>query len=87
MTLTDTASDGFPRIYTFGEIDFHKVLVMDLLGPSLETLFQSCGRCFSIKTVAMLAQQMVRHDYCPFRPFHVLASPHLTPFLAWPINS
>ncbi|KJR88618.1 uncharacterized protein SPSK_10757 [Sporothrix schenckii 1099-18] len=50
---------GIPRIYTFGEMDLHKVLVMDLLGPSLETLFQDCGRRFSIKTVAMLAKQMI----------------------------
>lgn len=38
----------------------HKVLVMDLLGPSLESLFQDCGRRFSLPTVAMLALQMVR---------------------------
>ncbi|CAK7230961.1 hypothetical protein SBRCBS47491_007768 [Sporothrix bragantina] len=51
--------DGIPRIYTFGEMDFHKVLVMDLLGPSLESLFQDCSRRFSLKTVAMLALQMI----------------------------
>ncbi|CAK7217302.1 hypothetical protein SCUCBS95973_003101 [Sporothrix curviconia] len=51
--------DGIPRIYTFGEMDFHKVLVMDLLGPSLESLFQDCNRRFSIKTTAMLALQMI----------------------------
>ncbi|CAK7218625.1 hypothetical protein SEUCBS140593_003610 [Sporothrix eucalyptigena] len=51
--------DGIPRIYTFGEMDFHKVLVMDLLGPTLENLFQDCGRRFSLKTVTMLAKQMI----------------------------
>ncbi|CAK7272335.1 hypothetical protein SEPCBS119000_005069 [Sporothrix epigloea] len=50
---------GIPRIYTFGEMDMHKVLVMDLLGPSLETFFQDCGRRFSLATVAMLALQMI----------------------------
>ncbi|KAL1899533.1 hypothetical protein Sste5346_002934 [Sporothrix stenoceras] len=40
-------------------MDFHKVLVMDLLGPSLENLFQDSGRRFSIKTTAMLAKQMI----------------------------
>ncbi|CAK7262950.1 hypothetical protein SEPCBS57363_000319 [Sporothrix epigloea] len=50
---------GIPRIYTFGEMDLHKVLVMDLLGPSLESLFQDCGRRFSLTTVAMLALQMI----------------------------
>ncbi|OAA65507.1 casein kinase 1 [Niveomyces insectorum RCEF 264] len=50
---------GIVNIYSFGELDFHKVLIMDLLGPSLETLFQRCGRRFSIRTVAMIAKQMI----------------------------
>mgnify|MGYP001810000186 CR=1 FL=1 len=34
---------------------------MELLGKSLEDLFQSKGGKFSIKTVCMLADQMVRN--------------------------
>lgn len=50
---------GIPQIYHFGQEGLHNILVIDLLGPSLEDLFDMCGRKFSTKTVCMAAKQMV----------------------------
>jgi casein kinase 1 len=38
---------------------FH-VMVMDLLGPSLEDLFQNCSRSLDLKTVLLIAIQMIK---------------------------
>jgi casein kinase I family protein HRR25 len=40
---------------------FH-VMVMDILGPSLEDLFQACKRQFDLKTVLLIGIQMVNSN-------------------------
>ncbi|MCL7045646.1 hypothetical protein MKW94_022467, partial [Papaver nudicaule] len=50
---------GVPNVRWFGVEGDYNVLVMDLLGPSLEDLFNFCSRKLSLKSVLMLADQMI----------------------------
>eukprot|EP00262_Sarcandra_glabra_P002792 TRINITY_DN1317_c0_g3_i1.p1 TRINITY_DN1317_c0_g3~~TRINITY_DN1317_c0_g3_i1.p1 ORF type:complete len:475 (-),score=84.66 TRINITY_DN1317_c0_g3_i1:524-1948(-) len=50
---------GIPNVRWFGVEGDYNVLVMDLLGPSLEDLFNFCSRKLSLKSVLMLADQMI----------------------------
>ena len=54
---------GIPSIKWCGAEGDYNVMVMELLGPSLEDLFNFCSRKFSLKTVLLLADQMVTHTH------------------------
>lgn len=61
---------GIPSVKWFGSEGDYNVLVIDLLGPSLEDLFNYCGKKFSLKTVLMLADQMLhRLEYMHSRSY------------------
>ncbi|XP_051825258.1 casein kinase I-like [Antechinus flavipes] len=61
---------GIPRTRWYGQEKEYNILVMDLLGPSLEDLFNFCSRKFTLKTVLMLADQMItRIEYVHTKSF------------------
>ncbi|XP_044499821.1 casein kinase 1-like protein 10 [Mangifera indica] len=61
---------GIPHLKWFGVESEYNVMVIDLLGPSLEDLFNYCSRKFTLKTVLMLADQLInRVEYMHSRGF------------------
>jgi len=61
---------GVPNVHWFGVEGDYNVMVIDLLGPSLEDLFSYCNRKFSLKAVIMLADQMIsRIEYVHAKNF------------------
>ena len=57
--LSKLKAFGIPEIKIFGCNSDYNILIMELLGNSLENLFQSQNKSFSLKTACMLGIQMI----------------------------
>ncbi|PLN81558.1 protein kinase-like protein [Aspergillus taichungensis] len=57
---------GMPEMYWFGEEGDYRVMAVELLGPTLYDLLDYVGNKFSLKTVLMIADQLI----CRLRFMH-----------------
>jgi serine/threonine protein kinase len=51
--------EGMPKVLYYGQRNTENIMIMELLGPSIESLFNICERNFSIKTVCMIGKQLL----------------------------
>ena len=51
---------GLPKIYSYITTDDYNIMIMELLGESLEDKFESNNKCFKLNTVLMIGIQIIK---------------------------
>ena len=61
---------GIPTLYWSGQEGDYSIIVLDLLGKNIEELFNLCERKFTLKSVLMLADQLISNiEYIHFKNY------------------
>ena len=60
LRLVYLQGEGIPKVYCYGNNAAHNLLVEELLGKSLEDIFNANGKPFSLKTVCVLGIEMIK---------------------------
>ena len=60
LRLVYLQGEGIPKVYCYGNNLVHNLLVEELLGKSLEDIFNAHGKPFSLKTVCVLGIEMIK---------------------------
>jgi casein kinase 1 len=59
LLKTLNSAPGFPKLKWFGQKSGFNVLIIDLLGPTLQDLFNALNKKLSVKSVLMIADQLL----------------------------
>ena len=51
--------EGMPKVLYYGRLEKDNIMIMELLGPSVEALFRMCHNHFSLKTICMIGKQLL----------------------------